>query len=127
MLSTVCFSLFSFKYSSNAFLSLSPCFPHQVFFLSLLFFFLFSNLVFLKKKPSSDLAFILNPLSGSMTQRRQISAHLGMALLIPLKSDLFFDVVINFHPKTEDFLELWEEVKNDILNFYDILNFLCIC
>jgi hypothetical protein len=53
-----------------------------------------------------------------MTQRRQISAYLGMALLIPLKSDLFFDVVINFHPKTEDFLELWEEVKNDILNFY---------
>src|SRR4051812_8934742 len=110
MLSTFCFLLFSFKYSSNAFLSLSPCIPHQVFslspvFLSFLIFFL---------KPSSDLAFILNPVSGSMTQRRKISAHLGMALLIPLKSDLFFDGVINFHPKTEDFLELWE----DMLNFY---------
>src|SRR4051812_38650436 len=125
MLSTICFSLFSFKYSSNALLSLSPCIPLQSFLSLSCFSFSSQTKFFLK--PSSDLAFILNPLSGSMTQRRQISAHLGMALLIPLKSDLFFDVVINFHPKTEDFLELWEEVKNDILNFYDILNFLCIC
>src|SRR3954463_5569182 len=93
MLSTFCFFLFSFKYSSNAFLSLSPCIPHLVFSLSPVFLSLLKHFFL---KPSSDLAFILNPLSGSMTQRRQISAHLGMALLIPLKSDLFFDVVINF-------------------------------
>src|SRR3954467_2361740 len=54
-----------------------------------------------------------------MTQRRQISVHLGMALLIPLKSDLFFDVVINFHPKTEDFLELWEDMLNVYVEFLD--------
>src|SRR3954463_4259356 len=52
-----------------------------------------------------------------MTQRRRISVHLGMALLIPLKSDLFFDVVINFHPKTEDFLELWEDMLNVYVEF----------
>src|SRR4051812_20472448 len=83
--------LFSFSISlhssSSFFFSLSPD------------FFLAQTKFFFKKKknPSSNLAFILNPLSGSMTQRRQISAYLGMALLIPLKSDLFFDVVINFH------------------------------
>src|SRR4051812_31909583 len=54
-----------------------------------------------------------------MTQRRQISVHLGMALLIPLKSDLFFDVVINFHPKTEEFLELWEDMLNLYVDFFD--------
>src|SRR3954462_2758985 len=54
-----------------------------------------------------------------MTQRRQISVHLEMALLIPLKSDLFFDVVINFHPKTEEFLELWEDMLNLYVEFLD--------
>src|SRR4051812_29099583 len=65
MLSIICFILFSFKYSSNAFHSLSLCIPHQVFFsLSPVFLLLLKQSFF--KNPSSNLAFTLNPLSGSL-------------------------------------------------------------
>src|SRR3954468_20236350 len=68
MLSIICFILFSFKYSSNVFPSLSLCIPHQAFSLCLscFFFLLPKQSFFLKKNPSSNLAFILNPLSGSL-------------------------------------------------------------
>src|SRR3954463_652197 len=67
MLSIISFILFSFKYSSNAFHSLSLCIPHQVFFsLSLLCFSSLAQTKFFFKNPSSNLAFTLNPLSGSL-------------------------------------------------------------
>src|SRR4051812_9680914 len=87
MLSIICFILFSFKYSSNVFLLYLFAFLIKFFFLSLSPDFSLAQTKFFFKNPSSNLAFILYPLSGSMTQRRQISAYLGMALLIPLKSD----------------------------------------
>src|SRR4051812_47244025 len=101
-----CFVLFSFKYSSNGF-----CFPISLFFLLKFSLSLSLSLVF--HLLSQNLAFTLSLLKLHDSKATDLCASRdGSSYTSQVRS--FFDGVINFHPKTEDFLELWE----DMLNFY---------
>src|SRR3954463_8352806 len=52
-----------------------------------------------------------------MTQRRQISVHLGMALLIPLKSDSSLMVLSTFIQRLKTFLSYGKICSTSMLSF----------
>src|SRR3954469_12585844 len=95
------FIFFSFKYSSKRFLfSYLFVFLLKVFSLSLS---LSLSLVF--HLLSQNLAFTLSLLKLHDSKATDLCASRdGSSNTAQVR--LFFDVVINFHPKTEDFLEL---------------------
>src|SRR3954469_8798514 len=93
------FIFFLLNTLQNVFVFLSLCFPLKVFSLALSVFHLLSQ----------NLAF--------MTQRRQISVHLGMALLIPLKSDSSLMVLSTFIQRLKTFLSYGKICSTSMLSF----------
>src|SRR4051812_14217748 len=91
-----------FKYSSKRFLfSYLFVFLLKFFFISLSFFHFLSQ----------NLAFTLSLLKLHDSKATDLCASRdGSSYTSQVRS--FFDGVINFHPKTEDFLELWEDRLN---------------
>src|SRR4051812_9840363 len=101
------FIFFLLNTLQNVFVFLSLCFPLKVFLsLSLSFFHLLSQ----------NLAFTLSLLKlHDSTATDLCASRDGSSNTAQVR--LFFDVVINFHPKTEEFLELWEDMLNVYVEF----------
>src|SRR4051812_44872047 len=98
------FIVFSFKYSSKRFL-----FSYLFVFLLKFSLSLSRSLVF--HLLSQNLAFTLSLLKLHDSKATDLCASRdGSSYTSQVRS--FFDGVINFHPKTEDFLELWEDRLN---------------